>query len=89
MTKYPNAVFSSAPDKQFIEILQMVSYTSAMAANRHKTVSRQTDPVKAAADYGIDVVALIQNLKRIPAERIKRHSIALNTIQKLQKAKHL
>jgi hypothetical protein len=57
--------------------------------NRHKNVSRLTGPLKAAADYGIDVAALLQNIKRTPAERIKRHTIALNTIRKLQKAKHL
>jgi len=48
---------------------------------------QQADEVKAAIDYGIDVSMLIDNIKRSPAERIRRHQIALNTAQKLRKAK--
>ncbi len=43
--------------------------------------------VRAAIDYGIDIDAIIANLKRTPAERIRRHQIALNTALKLRKAK--
>jgi hypothetical protein len=43
--------------------------------------------VQTAIDYGIDIYALIANLKRTPAERIRRHQIALNTLEKLQGAK--
>jgi len=46
-----------------------------------------TDEIQAAADYGIDVSMLIENLKRSPAERIKRHQTALNTATMLRKAK--
>jgi hypothetical protein len=75
-------------NKQPVELFQMLSYTSCMAVkNRHKNVSRLTGPLKAAADYGIDIAALIQNIKRTPAERIKRHTIALNTLLALRKAK--
>jgi hypothetical protein len=54
-----------------------------------KNVSARTDCLKAAADYGIDVGALIENIKRSATERIRRHNIALNTIEELQKAKQL
>ncbi len=50
-----------------------------------KTNKRQTDAVQAAIDYGIDVSMLIENLKRTPAERIRRHQIALNTAEKLSR----
>ena len=40
----------------------------------------------AAAEYGIDVSALIDNVHRTPAELIRRHQIALDTAEKLRKA---
>ena len=48
----------------------------------------QTDEVRAAIDYGIDIEMLIDNIKRNPSERIRRHQMALNTAEKLRKAKH-
>jgi hypothetical protein len=52
-----------------------------------KKKARWPKEVQAAIDYGIDIDAIIANLKRTPAERIKRHQIALNTALKLRKAK--
>ncbi len=49
----------------------------------------QTDPVQAAIDYGIDVSMLVDNLRRSVTDRIKRHQIALDTAEKLRKAKRL
>ena len=46
-----------------------------------------TDPIQAAADYGIDVAQLRDNLALTVAERLRRHQIALNTVELLQKAK--
>ena len=61
-----------------------------MAAKQKKTnKSIQKDPIQAAVDYGIDVSALIDNAGRSCTERIKRHQIALNTAEKLRKAKKL
>ena len=57
--------------------------------NQPKHNSVQTDPVQAAMDYGIDVSALIDNAGRSYTERIKRHQIALNTAEKLRKAREL
>ena len=53
-------------------------------SNKHLAYA---DQIRAAADYGIDVSLLIDNIKRTPAERIRRHQIALNTADKLRKAK--
>ena len=40
------------------------------------------DPkLKKAKEYGIDIAALYDNLNRTPAERIRRHRIALNTLK--------
>lgn len=50
---------------------------------------RQRDEIQAAIDYGIDVSMLIQNMARSYTERIIRHQIALNTAEKLQKARHM
>jgi hypothetical protein len=43
--------------------------------------------ITAAIDYGIDISMLIDNIRRSPAERIKRHQIALNAATVLRKAK--
>ena len=53
------------------------------------SISRRKDAVQAAIDWGIDIPMLIDNLKRSPAERIRQHQIALNTMLKLRMAKHL
>jgi len=55
---------------------------------RHKP-RKPRDAVQEAIDYGIDVAALRENLARTPAERLRRHQIALNTVEMLQKAKRL
>jgi queuine/archaeosine tRNA-ribosyltransferase len=55
-------------------------------SNKHFT---QADAIQAAADYGIDIAMLIDNLKRTPEERIRRHQIALNTVKSLRKAKRI
>lgn len=46
-------------------------------------------PVRAAAEYGIDIQMLIANLARTPAERIRRHQIALEMFRALRKAKRV
>ncbi len=42
--------------------------------------------LKKARKEGVDVYMLLDNLKRTPAERIRRHQIALNTFRKFHKA---
>lgn len=47
------------------------------------------DEIKAAVRYGIDISMLIDNMHRSPAERIRRHQIALNTAEKLRSGRPL
>jgi F0F1-type ATP synthase beta subunit len=77
----------------FIEQEHNQIYDDIMADLRreqNKTVesSGQADEVQAAVDYGIDIEMLIDNIKRGPGERIRRHQTALNTAEKLREAKH-
>jgi queuine/archaeosine tRNA-ribosyltransferase len=63
-----------------------------MAAGKNKTDQihlEQEDAIRAAQEYGIDVAMLLDNLKRSPAERIRRHQIALETVEQLRKAKRV
>jgi hypothetical protein len=54
-----------------------------------KSKSIQAAEIQAAIDYGIDVSMLIDNINRSCTERIIRHQIALNTAEKLRKARRL
>jgi len=77
-----------------IEALRSGVYTYNMAAKKKKAQPassdcQQTDQIHAAIDYGIDISMLIQNIGRSYTERIIRHQIALNTAEKLRKARHL
>jgi hypothetical protein len=65
-----------------------------MAVNRKPTIKvkpqgHQTDPFQSAIDYGIDLKMLAANLNRTPSERVRRHQIALDTVEMLRKAKPL
>lgn len=46
----------------------------------------QSCAVQAAIDYGIDISMLMDNIKRTPAERIRRHQMALAVAEKLRRA---
>ena len=70
------------------------SYNSFMVGKsntgtKHEDSPIEMDPIQAAIDYGIDVSMLVDNLQRSVTERIKRHRNALNTANKLRKAKWL
>ena len=47
------------------------------------------DPIRAAAEYGIDIPMLTANLARTPAERIRRHQIALEAFKMFRRAKRI
>jgi len=66
----------------FLGGLEACGYDDTMA-----TKKKGTDAIKAAADYGIDISMLRDNLNRTPAERIKRHQAAFDAVKKLRKAK--
>ena len=42
--------------------------------------------IRAAVEHGIDIEMLRANLALTPAERLRRHQIALNTVEMLRKA---
>jgi len=59
-----------------------------MATRKHLSKTgdyRQVNKIQ-AEDFGVDISMLIDNIKRTPTERIRRHQIALNTVEKLRKA---
>jgi hypothetical protein len=57
-------------------------------AGNHSPRPRK-DPIRAAAEYGIDIPMLMANLARTPAERIRRHQIALETFKTLRESKRV
>ena len=54
-----------------------------------QTQRRPADPVREAAECGIDVAMLRDNLALTVAERLRRHDIALATAEMLRKARRL
>lgn len=54
-----------------------------------KHPSDALEAVEAVDDYGIDISQLRDNLRLTVVERLRRHQIALNTVELLQKAKRL
>ncbi len=63
-----------------------------MKAKTTKTTCKKTsfkNQIQTAKAYGIDITALMANLKRTPYERIIRHQIALDTFLMLRKAKRI
>ena len=47
------------------------------------------DAVQDAIEHGIDISALRDNLALTPTERLRRHQIALDTVEMLRKAKRV
>jgi hypothetical protein len=45
--------------------------------------------IRKAIEYGIDVTMLIDNIHRTPSERVRRHQAALETVEKLHKARRV
>ena len=45
--------------------------------------------LKEARDYGVDIQMLMDNANRSVTERLKRHHIALKTLNKIRNAKRL
>ncbi len=54
---------------------------------QEKTRPEVPEAIREAVEYGVDVSMLRANLALTPAERLRRHQIALNTAEMLQKAK--
>jgi hypothetical protein len=51
--------------------------------------TKPPDAVQEAIDYGIDIAAIRDNLALTPAERLRRHQIALDTVEMLRKARRI
>jgi hypothetical protein len=45
------------------------------------------EAIREAVEYGIDISLLRANLALTPAERLRRHQIALNTVEMLREGK--
>ncbi len=83
----------------YVEKMLKIVYCCTMATKKNVSKTgdyRQVNKVQAdfgersrTEDFGIDISMLIDNIKRTPTERIRRHQIALNTVEKLRKAKHV
>ncbi len=58
---------------------------SSQSAER--TGPEPSEGIRAAVEWGIDIEMLRANLALTPAERLRRHQIALNTVEMLRKAK--
>lgn len=58
-----------------------------MAKAKGRNNLQRLGEVRAAVNYGIDVSMLIDNIRRSPTERIRRHQIALDTVERLKKTK--
>jgi len=61
--------------------------TSEQSRPQEQTSPEPADAIRAAVEYGIDISLLRANLALTPAERLRRHQIALNTVEMLREAK--
>ncbi len=57
------------------------------ATPEQSTPPEPPDAIRAAVEYGIDISLLRANLALTPAERLRRHQIALNTVEMLREAR--
>jgi hypothetical protein len=77
------------PTGLFLFGIDYIQIYNQFMAKKTKKPSRKKDVNQAAIDYGIDIYAIKDNLKSSPAERIRRHQIALNIVEKFRKAKFI
>jgi len=76
-----------------VDVRRLSGYNRDMAGKQGQSARKKQpkprDAVQEAIAYGIDVAALRDNLALTPAERLRRHEIALHTLEMLQKARRL
>lgn len=63
--------------------------TEASGQSKPKELAGQSDAIREAVEYGIDISLLRANLALTPTERMRRYQIALNTAEMLRRAKRL
>ncbi len=61
--------------------------TPEQSRPQEETLPEPPDAIREAVEYGIDISLLRANLALTPAERLRRHQIALNTVEMLREAK--
>lgn len=54
---------------------------------QEQTPPEPPDAIHEAVEYGIDISMLRANLALTPAERLRRHQIALNTVEMLRETR--
>lgn len=54
--------------------------------DREKKLNKKISASAKNGEYGMDIVMLLDNLERTPAERIRRHQIALDMFDKFHNA---
>jgi hypothetical protein len=59
------------------------------SAGQGRRSAAQPDPIQEAIDHGVDIAMLKDNLAMTVAERLRRHDMALNLVEMLQKAKRI
>ena len=68
-------------------------YNQGMKAKPKRRIRKASaeppDAVQEAINYGIDIAAIRDNLALTPAERLRRHQIALDRVRRLRKARFL
>jgi hypothetical protein len=76
-----------------VDVACWSGYNQGMTAKPKRRIrqaqTKPLDAVQEAIDYGIDIAAIRDNLALTPAERLRRHDIALDRVRMLQKARFL
>jgi len=78
---------------RIVALVRRRRYNPVMSAPSEQPKSQgqaeSSDAVREAVEYGIDISLLRANLALSPAERMRRHQIALDRMRRLQKARFL
>ncbi len=81
-------------DETFVADFGCDGYTLGMVGECEQNIKSgaglpKCHGIEAAIEHGIDVHQLAANVKRSVSERLRRHQIALDIVEKLRKAKRL
>ncbi len=90
----PHRPYSPAtPGWILLDIARGDGYNRGMMAKPKRQIrqakTQPPDAIQEAIDYGIDIAALRDNLALPPAERLRRHQIALDRVRRFQKTRLL
>jgi hypothetical protein len=89
----PIAERDGNPQSTDLDVGVHARYNQTMRAKpkqrTRKACTERPDALQEAIDAGIDIAAIRDNLARTPAERLRRHQIALDSVRRLRKARVL